>query len=146
MKVTMIPIVIGVLGTVTKGLIRGLEDLEISEGMDTIQTTAWLRSARILWRVQEIRAHSDSSWKPSAIAGVKLFQKSKIDIIRWNKASNKIILLLIYHHIKIISLTYLRICMYILNLRYPFQLYILHQLGNTSHWTFHQKAMTVRRL
>ena len=29
MKVTMIPIVIGVLGTVTKGLAQGLEDWEI---------------------------------------------------------------------------------------------------------------------
>ena len=29
MKVTMIPIVIGALGTVTKGLIKSLEDLEI---------------------------------------------------------------------------------------------------------------------
>ena len=28
MKVTVIPIVIGVLGTVTKGLVQGLEDLE----------------------------------------------------------------------------------------------------------------------
>ena len=29
MKVTVIPIVIGALGTVTKGLVQGLEDLEI---------------------------------------------------------------------------------------------------------------------
>ena len=29
MKVIVIPIVIGALGTVTKGLIKGLEDLEI---------------------------------------------------------------------------------------------------------------------
>ena len=29
MKVTIIPIVIGALGTVTQGLIQGLEDLEI---------------------------------------------------------------------------------------------------------------------
>ena len=30
-KVTIIPIVIGALGTVTKGLVQGLEDLEITE-------------------------------------------------------------------------------------------------------------------
>ena len=30
MKVTFIPIVIGALGTVTKGLIQGLEDWEIT--------------------------------------------------------------------------------------------------------------------
>ena len=45
MKVTIIPIVIGVFGTVTKGLLKGLEDLE------TIQTTTLLRTARILRRV-----------------------------------------------------------------------------------------------
>ena len=50
MKVTVILIVIGTLGTVTKGLVKGLEDLEIRE---TIQTTALLRSARILRKVLE---------------------------------------------------------------------------------------------
>ena len=29
MKVTIVPIVIGALGTITKGLLKGLEDLEI---------------------------------------------------------------------------------------------------------------------
>ena len=47
-KVTMIPIVIG---TVYKGLVQGLEDLEIRGRMDTTQITASLRSARILRRV-----------------------------------------------------------------------------------------------
>ena len=46
-----ITIVIGALGTVTKGLIKGLEDLEIRGRVETIQTTALLRSARILKRV-----------------------------------------------------------------------------------------------
>ena len=48
MKVTVIPIVIGALGTVTKGLVQELEDLEIRGRVETIQTTAFLRSARIL--------------------------------------------------------------------------------------------------
>ena len=52
-KVTVIPIVIGYLGTVTKGLIKGLEDLEMRERVETIQTTMLLRSARILRRVLE---------------------------------------------------------------------------------------------
>ncbi len=47
MKVTVIPIVIGALGTVTKGL---LKDLEVSGRVETIQTTALLRTARILRR------------------------------------------------------------------------------------------------
>ena len=49
MKVTVITIVIGALGTVTKKI----EDLELRERMDTIQTTTLLRSARILRGVQE---------------------------------------------------------------------------------------------
>ena len=51
MKVTIVPIVIGALGTVTKGLLKGLEDLEIGGRVETIQTTALLRTARILRRV-----------------------------------------------------------------------------------------------
>ena len=39
MKVTVIPIVIGVFGTVTKGLVQGLEGLKIKERVETIQTT-----------------------------------------------------------------------------------------------------------
>ena len=49
-KVTIIAIVIGTFGTVTKGLLKKLEDLEIRRRMETIQTT----SARILRRVLEI--------------------------------------------------------------------------------------------
>ena len=36
MKVTVITVVIGALGTVTKGLVQGLEDLEIRERVETI--------------------------------------------------------------------------------------------------------------
>ena len=53
MKVTFVPTVIGALGTITKGLLKGLEDLEISGRTETIQTTALLRTARILRRVLE---------------------------------------------------------------------------------------------
>ena len=35
-----VPIVIGALGTVTKGLLKGLEDSEIGGRVETIQTTA----------------------------------------------------------------------------------------------------------
>ena len=51
MQVTIIPIVIGAFGTVTKGLLKGLEDLEVGGRGKTIQTTASLRTARILRRV-----------------------------------------------------------------------------------------------
>ena len=53
MKVAIIPIVIGAFGTVTKGLLKGLEDLEVGERVETIQTTALLRTAKILRRVLE---------------------------------------------------------------------------------------------
>ena len=53
MKVTIVPIVIGAFGTITKGLLKGLEDLEVGRGVETIQMTALLRTARILRRVPE---------------------------------------------------------------------------------------------
>ena len=53
MKVTIIPIVIGAIGTVTKGLLKELEDLEVGGQVETIQTIALFRMARILRRVLE---------------------------------------------------------------------------------------------
>ena len=53
MQVTIIPIVIGAFGTVTKGLLKGLEDLQVGGRVDSTQTTALLRTARILRRVLE---------------------------------------------------------------------------------------------
>ena len=53
MKVTIIPIVIGAFVTVTKELFKELEDLEVDGREETIQTTALLRTARILRRVLE---------------------------------------------------------------------------------------------
>ena len=53
MKVTIIPIMIGAFGTVTKGLLKRLEDLEVGGQVETIQATALLRMARILRRVLE---------------------------------------------------------------------------------------------
>ena len=53
MKVTIIPVVIGAFGTVTKGLLKGLEDLEVGGRVETIQTTALLRTSRIQRRVLE---------------------------------------------------------------------------------------------
>ena len=53
MKVTVIPIVIGTLGTIPKRLVKLVEDLEIRVKVKNIQTTALLRSTRIMRRVQE---------------------------------------------------------------------------------------------
>ena len=53
MKVTIIPIVIGAFGTVTKAILKRLEGLEVRGRVKTIQTTILLRTARILRRVLE---------------------------------------------------------------------------------------------
>ena len=53
MKVTIVLIVIDAFGTITKGLLKGLEDLEVGRRVETIQTTTLLRTARILRRVLE---------------------------------------------------------------------------------------------
>ena len=53
MKVSIIPKGIGAFGTVTKRRLKGLEHLEVGGGVETIQTTALLRTAKILRRVLE---------------------------------------------------------------------------------------------
>ena len=69
---TIIPIVTGAFGTVTKGILKGLEDLEVGGWVETIKITAILRTARILSRVQETRTLAVTPVKkPSAKAGVK---------------------------------------------------------------------------
>ena len=71
---TIIPIVISAFGTVTKGLLKGLEDLEVVRRVETIQTTALLTIARILRRIlglEETCCHLISSERPSANANVK---------------------------------------------------------------------------
>ena len=55
MKVTVITIVIAALVTFPKVLVKGIEELEIGGRAETIQTTALLRSARILRKDPETR-------------------------------------------------------------------------------------------
>ena len=45
--------IIGAFSTVTKGLLKGQEDLEVGDRVETIQTTALLKTARILRGVLE---------------------------------------------------------------------------------------------
>ena len=70
MKMTIVPIVIGAFGTITKGLLKGLEDLEVGGWVETIQMTALLRTTRIL-RLGETCCHSNSNEKSSANTDVK---------------------------------------------------------------------------
>ena len=79
-QLTMISIVISALGTVTKALIQGLEDLEIRGKVETIQTTAFFFLDRpeyweASWKLEETCCHSNSSQKPSASTGMKNSQK-----------------------------------------------------------------------
>ena len=53
MKVTIVQIVIGTLGTITKVLLKDLEDLEVGGRVETIQITVLLKTARMLRRVLE---------------------------------------------------------------------------------------------
>ena len=55
MKVIVILIIIGALDTVFKGLIKRLENSEIRGRVETIHTTALLRSTKLLRRIQETK-------------------------------------------------------------------------------------------
>ena len=52
-RVTVIAVVVGALGTVPKSSEKRLEELEIEERIETILTTALLRLSRKLRRVLE---------------------------------------------------------------------------------------------
>ena len=74
MVVTVRPIAIRTLGTVTKRMVKGVEELEIRGQIETIQTSILLRWARIRRRVVEICGDLLSlqlSKKPSANFVVK---------------------------------------------------------------------------
>ena len=70
----VMPTVIGTLGTISKDLVRELEELEIRGLIKILPTTASLRSDRILRRVLETCCHLDSSERPSASADVRILQ------------------------------------------------------------------------
>ena len=100
-KVKVILIAIGALGTVTKRLVEGLEGLEIRGRTETIQTIALLRSAGILRRVlriEETCCRLNSSEKPSVNAGGKYSQRSKIIIVTRNHINTyKLFELFVFH-------------------------------------------------
>ena len=50
---TILPIVIGALGTITNGLLKDQEELDVGGRVETIERTALLRTARISRRVLE---------------------------------------------------------------------------------------------
>ena len=46
MKVTIVPLVISALGTINKGLLKGLEDLDVGRRVETIQTTTYAENGQ----------------------------------------------------------------------------------------------------
>ena len=74
----VIPIVIGALGTVTKGLVQGLGVLEITERVETVQATSLLRSVRIPRKVLE-------TW--GDLLSLKLYRQTISE--RWRKKNLK---------------------------------------------------------
>ena len=74
MKARIIPIVIGAIGIETKGLLKGVEDLGVGRRVETIHTTALLRTAWIMRRVLETWGDLQSlklQWKTISYADVK---------------------------------------------------------------------------
>ena len=67
--VTIIPIMIGAFGTVTKILLKGLEDLEF--GCRVEHFWRWPKYWEESWWLEETFYHSISSERPSAIGDVK---------------------------------------------------------------------------
>ena len=53
MKMTFMPIVIGAYGTVSKKLLKLLEDLKVGGRLETFKTAALLRTPRVLRRILE---------------------------------------------------------------------------------------------
>ena len=84
MKVTVIPIVISALGTVTKDLGEGLEDLEIKI---RVETTIKIdkHTEKGPGDLMKTCSHSASSKRPSTDAGVKNSHRSKLIILRFWK-------------------------------------------------------------
>ena len=67
MRVTVIPIVIDALGMILKGLIKGMEELEIRGHTETIQDQPEYWGE--FWRLEETCCHSDSSKRLSVNDG-----------------------------------------------------------------------------
>ena len=93
MKVTVMPIIVGVLATVTKGLVQGLDDLEILGRVESIQNCCIIEIGQNTKKspgdLRRLTVTPLSNGKPSANAGRKNSQMSKIIIIIIKRAKVK---------------------------------------------------------
>ena len=81
-KVTIIPIVIDAFGNVTKGLLKGLENLKVGGRVGTSKQKhywEWPEYKEKCWRLEEICSHSNSGEKPSAKTDEKLSRNNNND-------------------------------------------------------------------
>ena len=87
MKGTVILIEIGALGTITKGLVQGQEDLEI---MERVEPSCWDLPEywEESWRFEKTCCHSDYGEKTSANAGVKISQRRNNNNNNWKRNLN----------------------------------------------------------
>ena len=81
MKLTVISIVSGALGTISEGLLKGMEDLKIRRQEETIQTTALSRSVRIAGDLRKLAVTPTPGKNHITNAGVKNYQRSKMIIV-----------------------------------------------------------------
>ena len=80
MKVSIVPIAIGAFGTVIRGSLKGLEDIEVGRRVETIQTTALLKTARILRCVLE-------TW--GDLLSLNLHWKNHLLAVMWKNLMSK---------------------------------------------------------
>ena len=74
MKVTIVPIVIGAFGTVTKGLLKGLRTWELADEWRLSKWQHYWERPEYRgesWRLEETCCHSNSSEEPSTNTDVK---------------------------------------------------------------------------
>ena len=94
MKVTIISIVIGTLGTVTKGLLKQPKNMEITGRVKTSKLQHyWDRPEywKESWRLGETCCHSNSCEKPSANASMKNLQLTLV----WKTLKRKLLQIII---------------------------------------------------
>ena len=70
MKVTEVPIVVGALETIQKGIVKGLEELEIGGQAETIQTKAFSSNTQKTPVDLRILAVTQTSVKDHQLTGV----------------------------------------------------------------------------
>ena len=92
MKVTIIQMVIGVFGPLTKGLLKGLEDLKLADEWRPSKLQHYwerLEYWEESWRLEETCSHSNSNNRPSAKTNEKINNNNIIWPIKKTDVKNR---------------------------------------------------------